>query len=140
MKPKYIFNIIARVHEKFNRNIMAALNEQDINDLAPSHGEILYVLYYGERLTMNEIAQAINRTKPTVTILTRKLESAGYIRKMKNEKDSRSVYVELTKKGEQFIPKLFGISEELVKQTFKGISKKEQDNLMSALLKIYQNI
>ncbi|MDY6906388.1 MAG: MarR family transcriptional regulator [Thermodesulfobacteriota bacterium] len=140
MKSEYIINIIARIHEKYNRMIIAALNEKGITDLVPSHGEILYVLHNGERLTMNEIAQAINRSKPTVTVLTRKLETAGYIRKRKNETDSRSVYVELSEKGKQFIPGLFEISEKMIAQTYKGMSKKTQKEVMAALLTIYHNL
>lgn len=140
MEPKFIIYLIARIHEQFTRRIVEELKAHNIHDLVTSHGDILYILSLSKRLTMNELAKAIHRSKPTVTILTRKLETAGYIRKAGNEKDTRSFHVELTEKGKSLIPILYKISAKLIKKTFAGIDDKQQASGMEFLSRIKNNL
>ena len=140
MEPRFIIHLIARIHEQFNKSIIQELKNHGITDLVPSHGEILYVLSLNKRVTMNELAKLINRSKPTVTILTRKLEAAGYIRKAGNESDARSFYVELTEKGKNLIPVLYKISEKILKKTFSGINDQQKSSGMEFLLRIKNNL
>jgi len=140
MEPKFIFYLIARIHEQFNRSIIKELKAHKIHDLVPSHGDILYILSLSKRLTMNELAKAIHRSKPTVTILTRKLEAAGYIRKAGNANDTRSFHVELTEKGKGLIPILYKVSEKIIKKTFAGIDDKQRTLGMEFLSRIKNNL
>jgi DNA-binding MarR family transcriptional regulator len=141
MEPKFIIFLISRTNEKMDRSIILELKKYGITDLVPSHGDILYVLHFlNTRLTMNEIATAINRSKPTVTILTKKLERSGYIKKTLNESDNRSYYIELTEKGKKFIPLLITISEKLIKKIYTDINKQQQMTLMEMLSTINRNL
>ncbi|MBU0991908.1 MAG: MarR family transcriptional regulator [Proteobacteria bacterium] len=140
MEPLFIIHLIARIHEQFNKNIIQELKNHNINDLVPSHGDILYVLSLNSRLTMNELAKSINRSKPTVTILTRKLETTGYIRKTGNENDTRSFFVELTEKGKNLIPILYKISEKIIKKTFAGMNDQQKSSGMEFLFRIKNNL
>ncbi len=100
----------------------------------------MYILSLSKRLTMNELAKAIHRSKPTVTILTRKLEAAGYIRKAGNANDTRSFHVELTEKGKGLIPILYKVSEKIIKKTFAGIDDKQRTLGMEFLSRIKNNL
>lgn len=101
---KQILSLISKIHEKGNKFILQELNSSGITDLAPSHGDILAMLYQHDKLTMKEIADKIHRSKPTVTILVAKLERLGFVTREKSTEDSRITYIMLTSKSEDFKP------------------------------------
>ena len=85
---------------------------------------------------MKEVADKINRTRPTVTVLVDKLEKLGYIKREVSEKDNRYTYIYLTKKGKDFKPVFEKISNKLNDMLYKNLSKDESDILENLLQKI----
>lgn len=124
---KKALSLISRIHEKGNRFIVEQLNKNGIEGLAPSHGDILVLLYKYEKLTMKNIADKIHRTKPTVTVLVDKLEKLGFVKREKSHNDNRSTFIILTRKGEDFKPVFEKISFELNKLLYRNLSKEESD-------------
>lgn len=131
---KQILSLISKIHEKGNKFILQELNSMGITDLAPSHGDILAMLYQDDKLTMKEIADKIHRSKPTVTILVAKLERLGFVTREKSTEDSRITYIMLTSKSEDFKPIFEKISKDLNKMLFKNLTNKEVQ-LLDVLLK-----
>ena len=62
-------SLISKIHDKGNRLIIEELKRNGADGLVPSHGDILVCLYQNDKMTMKEIADKINRTRPTVTVL-----------------------------------------------------------------------
>lgn len=122
---KQTLSLISKIHEKGNKFILQELNSNGITDLAPSHGDILAMLYQYNKLTMKEIAEKIHRTKPTVTVLVNKLEKLGFVKREKSSEDSRITYITLTSKSEDFKPIFEKISKDLNKMLFKNLTSKE---------------
>ena len=116
--------LISKIHDKGNRFIIEELKKNGADGLVPSHGDILVCLYQNDKMTMKEIADKINRTKPTVTVLVDKLEKLGY------------TYIVLTKKGKDFKPVFEKISNKLNDMLYKNLSKNESDILENLLQKI----
>ena len=77
MKTRDAISLISKIKEKVNRFILAEMAEQGIQDLATSHGDIIYALYNNHRMTMAEIAKKIGKDKSTVTALVDKLVRTG---------------------------------------------------------------
>lgn len=131
-----LLSLVSKIHEKGNRFIVEMLSKNGADGLAPSHGDILVCLYTKDRMTMKEIADKINRTKPTVTVLVDKLEKLGYLKREASKEDSRYTYILLTEKGKMFKPVFEKISNDLNKMLFENLSDKEADNLENLLSKI----
>ncbi len=131
---KQALSLISKIHEKGDKFIVEQLNANGIKELVPSHGDILAVLYQHKKLTMKEIAQKINRTKPTVTVLVNKLEKLGFVKREKSSEDSRLTYILTTQKGDEFKPVFEKISEDLNKMLYKNLSEQEA-NLLDSFLK-----
>ncbi|MCD8360617.1 MAG: MarR family transcriptional regulator [Acidaminococcaceae bacterium] len=132
--------MISKIRENANKFILVDLAQHGIINLAPSHGDILACLYQKERVTMKEIADAIHRTKPTVTVLVNKLAELGLVRKAQAVEDSRVIYAELTCKGKD-LQKIFEkISEDLMQQVFRDMTQEEIKKLESSLQKILANL
>ncbi len=129
-----ILSLISKIHEKGNRFIIEELKNNGVEGLVPSHGDILVCLYKNNKMTMKDIANCIHRTKPTVTVLVDKLEKLGYLKREASDKDSRSTYVILTQKGEDFKATFDQISNNLNKMLNKNLSENEV-KLLEELLK-----
>ncbi len=136
-----IISIIGNIHTNANKLIIDELKKHDLIGLAPSHGDILILLYQNEQgVPMNKITASINKDKSTVTTLVNKLEKMELLEKFKNELDSRSTLVKLTQKGLDTKPiVLEDISSKLLETTYKDFSQEEKELVCSLLTKINNN-
>jgi DNA-binding MarR family transcriptional regulator len=139
MNTKNVISLISKTRGKINRFIASEMSRQGIDDIATSHGDIIYALYKKPRLTMAEIAQKIARDKSTVTALVDKLVRFGYVTKERDTEDTRVVYVTLTTKGNELKPIFEAISSEVLDVLYLDISEKEKEELIRILNKIYNN-
>ncbi len=81
MRTEHIISLISRIRDKANRLIVSELRVRNMPGLAPSHGDILILLFQSETVSMREIAEKIGRDKSTVTALIKKLIDIGYVEK-----------------------------------------------------------
>lgn len=132
-------NLIARIREKANKFILNELEKLGLKNIAPSHGDILSVLFKREEATMTELADIIHRDRSTVTALVNKLTTLGYISTRKDTNDNRSTIVYLTEKGENLKSGFMEISYKLYEVEYKGISDEEKALFQSLLERIYKN-
>lgn len=136
-----VISVIANIHNNANKLIVDELKKHNLTGLAPSHGDILILLYQNEEgVPMNKITSTINKDKSTVTALVNKLEKMELLTKFKHEIDSRSTMVKLTKKGLDTKPIVLDqISTKLLDKTYKGFSHDEKILLCSLLEKVKDN-
>lgn len=100
MKDKYIIYFISRTKDNMIKFIDKNLKLNNLNDLIPTHGNILTALYESNgQLTMKEISKKIGKDKSTVTSLVNKLIILGYVKKDKCLIDKRVTYISLTEKA-----------------------------------------
>ncbi|MCT4509838.1 MAG: MarR family transcriptional regulator [Tepidibacter sp.] len=136
----YIIGNISTTRKKYQKFLENELKEHNIDNIVPSHGSILSVLYKNNgRLTMKEIASLIRRDKSTVTSLCNKLVSFGYIKKEKCEQDRRVTYITLTQKGIDIKPEFEEISKKLIDTAYKGFTQEEEETFIYLLNKISKN-
>lgn len=133
---KKALSLISKIHEKGCKFIVDELVKNGVENLAPSHGDILAVLYHCGSSTMKDIAEKIHRTKPTVTVLVDKLEKSGFVKRQKSDTDSRITFITLTPKGEAFKPVFNKISEDLNKMLYANLSNSEAVELDRLLEKM----
>jgi len=120
--------------------IEGELKNSELNDLIPTHGNVLTALYESsEKLTMKDIAQIISKDKSTVTPLINKLVKLGYIRKQKSDADGRVTFIELTEKGRAVRPSYENISRKINATAFNGFSDEEKKEFLRLLKKLNKN-
>lgn len=140
MKDKYIVYFISKTKKKMIKFIEKKLCENSLNDLIPSHGNILTALYENDgSLTMKEIADLIGKDKSTVTPLVNKLLKLGYVKKEKSKEDKRVTFIELTDKGREIESRYKAISNEVVTTAYKGFSEEEKEIFLRLLKKLSNN-
>lgn len=140
MKDKYIVYFISKTKEKMIKFIEQKLKENNLNDIVPSHGNILTALYENNgKLTMKEIANKIGKDKSTVTSLVEKLINLGYIEKEKCTQDKRVTHVTLTAKGREIEPIFNLISSEVKYTAYKDFTEEEKEIFLRLLKKLNKN-
>ncbi len=140
MKDKYIVYFISRTKANMIKFIENKLKENNLNDLIPTHGNILTALYESEgKLTMKDIAKRIGKDKSTVTALVNKLISLGYIQKEKCQVDKRVTYISLTEKAYDIEDKFNFISSKVKETAYKDFTEEEKQEFLRLLRKLSTN-
>lgn len=151
--PKMVlYKTIMRVHEKnvlytitaIRQGLLRFLGDQlsgaGLDDLAPSWGDILYVLDRKGPLSMQDLARHTIKDKSTVSLVVSRLEELGYIVKEKDPADARKTILRLAPGAMRLRDVLYGISERMNERLFKGFTPKEKKDLFMLLEKLLGNI
>ncbi len=140
MKDKYIIYFISRTKAHMIKFIDNKLKENNLNDLIPTHGNILTALYESDKiLTMKEIAKKIGKDKSTVTPLVNKLINLGYIKKEQSSTDKRVTYISLTDKARDIEDKFNFISSQVKETAYKDFTPEEKEEFLRLLRKLSSN-
>ncbi len=140
MNDKYIVYFISKTKKKMTEFIERELKEEELDDLVPSYGNILTVLYDNDgKLSMKEIGELIGKDKSTITVLINKLSKLGYVEKEKCQEDRRVTYIVLTEKGKSIEGKFNDISKKVYLTAYKNFSKEERDIFLKLLKKMNNN-
>ncbi len=139
MKLKNTLTLCAAIRETANQFIIDELEKNGIEGMVPSHGAILNALYKNNSMTMKDIATAIKRKQPTVTVLIDRLVDNGYVLKQKDNEDTRVTNIILTAKGKDFQTIFLEISQKLNKRMHKGLNEEEIKILQNLLERVEDN-
>ena len=92
---------------------------------------VLLALWQKDRMTVKGIGEELGLDSGTLSPLLKRLETAGFVSRIRDKGDERQVIVTLTQKGEALKADAFGILREIGKAT--GRSMAEAAALRSAL-------
>jgi MarR family transcriptional regulator, organic hydroperoxide resistance regulator len=140
MRRNEAFATLSRARAAVNEFLAASLSEQGIEGLAPSHGDILAVLFHSGELGMTELATRIRRSKNTVTVLVGKLEEQGYVSRVSDPEDARRSLVSLTAKGSALREPFERISRSLVARGLRGVDEADLEAMGRCLERILENL
>ena len=132
-------SFLSHIHTITATFLTEKLKQHGFNDFASSHGNILFQLNKNGKMTMGELAKAINRDKSTAKVLVRKLENEGFVSIINDENDKRNKYILLSKKGMEYTKITSEISEELLSTFYKGFSDQEKQIFLDFLERIEKN-
>lgn len=85
---------------------------------------------------ISDVADALQITLASVTVMVAKLESQGYLIKNKDSSDARLVRLSLTEKGKEIDDKHTEFHGNMVKKIIAGLTDVEKNNLMIAVKKL----
>jgi DNA-binding MarR family transcriptional regulator len=132
--------IITNIRQRLFKYLENELAKEGIKDLAPSFGDILFVLDLKGTITMQELARHTIKDKSTISSVVNKLETGGYLTKEKDAEDARFTKLTLTPKAKQLRPVLLGISKKMNARLFDGLSREEKAALFDLMGKVYKNL
>ena len=106
------------------------------SDLSPSEMHTLVAIGRHDPRTMSEIASYLLINVSTLSTAVSKLESRGYVRRVKNESDRRVVRITLTAKGKRAIDEHEDFYLGLIDEYIKNMSMDEKKECVKALAHI----
>jgi DNA-binding MarR family transcriptional regulator/YHS domain-containing protein len=105
-------------------------------DLAPADWIALVEVGDHRQLMMSRLARACRQPFSTMTGLVGRLESRGYLRRVRTETDRRVVHVELTPEGERLYQIRLEADMRIVIALLDTFTAREQESVLRALSKV----
>ena len=131
--------LVAKVHQLAGRTFARILRERGI-DLNPGQGRIIYVLWQGGTMPIQEVARRTLLSKSTLTAMLDRLEEAGLVRRVRSKQDRRAIHIELTPKSRRLEGVYQEVSAEMAERFYKGFSSREIDAFERCLARILDNL
>lgn len=70
--------------------------------LYPGQPQLLLCIRAMNKPTQNEIAEQMSLSRASVGVSLRRLEQGGFVKRMRDKKDTRCIRIALSKKGEEY--------------------------------------
>ncbi len=107
---------------------------------SPSHLVLIEYIAGNPDCGVQEVAEALSLSTPTVSISVRQLEKSGLIARKPNPRDGRAVQLCLTPKGEDVHQRARAFHRQKFEKLLSGINSEERDLLVSLLEKALNRV
>jgi MarR family transcriptional regulator, temperature-dependent positive regulator of motility len=123
-----------------SRGRFVFLNDR-LRPLGLSAGQfpILTLLYKEQNIMQETLVRHYHLDKGTIARAVKKLENAGYIRRITDPGNRRAVRLFLTKKGERAAPQLQAIDREWEERIYAGIPDRDKQILKTLMRTVAEN-
>ncbi|MCG3215839.1 MAG: MarR family transcriptional regulator [Candidatus Heimdallarchaeota archaeon] len=139
-KPSKIGLYIARIHQTSDRIFLRKLKENNLADLNPSQGRVLFALRENDMISIQQLADRTSLSNSTLTVVLDKLENKDLIERVHSKEDRRKYLIKLKEKFFEAFDIYFGIVLEMSQIYYEGFSSEEIEELEKKLLIILDNL
>lgn len=91
-------------------------------------------------LIQAQLSEVLSVEPPSVTLMTRKLEAAGYLRRTPTPHDKRASVVDLTASGRELVEQVKALWLELAEETVAGVAPEIVASLPGVLARLTFNV
>ncbi|MBM7559202.1 MarR family winged helix-turn-helix transcriptional regulator [Marinitoga litoralis] len=114
-------------------------------DISPAQFDLLQIIYFRGPKRVTDISIALGITKSTTTGLINRLETSGYLKKVKDEKDKRVTTISITEKGEKVIKDVINARIDFMNKVLSKIDNPEElmiqlENLDNIINEVRSNV
>ncbi|MBP1909872.1 MarR family winged helix-turn-helix transcriptional regulator [Methanolobus bombayensis] len=115
---------------------------QKMKELGLSAGQfyVLLILSHEQGLTQDTLSRQLLIDQASIARAVNVLVNKGFVKRITDETDRRAVRIYFTEEGEELIPKISQIDEEMEEDSLSGLTIKERKEARDLLRKISQNI
>ncbi len=99
----------------------------------PGQFKLLMILTRRRRLAMQELATALDVAPPTVTGMVKRLLEQGYVERVRDDSDWRTVWVELTEQGREAVTRHHRERVAALRQRIEQLDPEERATLRDAI-------
>ena len=132
--------LIAKIHQITNRMFNQMLRDYGIEELNPGQGRILFALWQEDNIPIRELSIKTQLTKSSLTTMLDRLESAGYLKRERDENDRRQFIVKLSEKSKNLQKKYVDVSKKMTEVFYGALTEEEIDQFEGYLRKILNNL
>ena len=131
--------LITKIHHLAGRIFSKKLKEFDIQ-INPGQGRILFALWRGDGISINELARRTALGKSTLTDMLDRLEESGYLLRTPSQKDRRKILITLTEKTKRVHQKYNDVSILMSEIFYDGFSSGEISEFEEYLRRLLDNL
>ncbi len=124
-------------HSAYQKQVYEKLSNINLSIGQP---KVLDFLYEHNGCMQKEIAIGCQIEPASVTSILSKMEKDGYVERVNEEGNRRSLYVYLTEKGLNTAVKVRQVMEEIEEKTLKKLTSKEREVLLELLKKVNEGL
>lgn len=106
--------------------------------VSPAQMALLDWIAASDGCGVQDIADGLNLTPPTVSVGVRRLEEAGLLKRKSHPQDKRAVQFFLTAKGQSLQRQSQDFRRQKLELILSGLTQQEQDTLLELLAKALQ--
>ncbi len=139
-KPSMIGIYIAKIHQISDRLFSKKLKENNLADLNPSQGRVLFTLQEKDLISIQELAEKTSLSNSTLTTVLDKLEKKELISRITTKEDRRKYLIKLKKKFYEDMDVYYKIIIEMTNIYYEGFSEKEKEEIERKLHQILLNL
>lgn len=109
-------------------------------ELYPGQPPLLFQLEREDGQSQKNLAEQLQRSPATVTVMLKRMETSGYVRREADPKDLRSLRVYLTDQGRSALQELREVIQELEQQAQKDFTPEESRIMPLLAQRMLQNL
>ena len=132
--------LIAKIHQITNRIFNQMLKDYGIEELNSGQGRILFALWQEDNIPIRALSIKTQLTKSSLTTMLDRLESAGYLKRERDENDRRQFIVKLSEKSKNLQIKYVDVSKKMTELFYRTLTEEEIDQFEGYLRKILNNL
>ncbi|MCM1488702.1 MAG: MarR family transcriptional regulator [Firmicutes bacterium] len=132
--------LISKIKQIQGRQFEKLLVKHGISEFNGAQGRILFVLWEEDCIAISELSRKTGLAKTTLTGMLDRLEAAGYIQRIYDPSDRRTVRIKLTNNAADMREKYCEVSEEMNEIFYKGFTENEILDFENHLGKILENL
>lgn len=130
---------MTQIHHLGRRVFSELLKDRGL-EIGPGQGRILFALWQGDGVPINELIKKTLLRKSTLSELLDNLEKAGLVKRVQSDEDKRMVLVKLTEKTRQMLNVYLDVSQKMTKIFYKGFETEEIDEFEAYLRRVLDNL
>jgi len=101
--------------------------------VASPHEIVLLYLDTHGAIPQTELVHYMGRDRSTVTATLQAMERAGLVVRVPSPSDKRAMIVQLTRKGQDTVPRAYAAWQELERRTTRSLTPSQQADLLTVL-------
>ena len=132
--------LITKIHQITNRIFNQMLKDYGIEELNSGQGRILFALWQEDNIPIRALSIKTQLTKSSLTTMLDRLESAGYLKRERDENDRRQFIVKLSEKSKNLQIKYVDVSKKMTELFYGTLTEEEIDQFEAYLRRILNNL
>lgn len=123
---KYDSFEIAMLIKEIYSSTMGIVSES-LKDSGLTHQQIMIIklIAHSGQVTVSKLCDEMSLAKGTVSGIVSRMESMGYVKKIKNDEDKRNTYITFSYKGEEFAKKFRSSINHSFDKVFENFTEEE---------------
>ena len=130
----YLLRSISMKYRHYAYNVLGKDRWGVSKDLA------LYHIAQNKKLSQKDLADKLNVTSASVSVIVHQMESEGLLVRIPDERDGRQVNLFLTEKVQNLVPRVKNSLSEIQEKITSGLHENEKATLFHLLQKVEKNL